>query len=224
MDIGEVYLRALQKSEQNLANGGIKLDRGRFVYLFNEAQDRLVRYYINRKDDETVKAIQFLLVYWRSLERKGRLDSPEATRFSLPDDFLWFSNVSGSFQKGECSATDFNMWDVKNENVHELLADENNRPSFDFRETFYSLGEDSIIVYEDGFNTEALRLTYYRKPRRVDISGYYRSDGSQSSDIDPELPDDIVIQVLDMMAKQFGLNEDNLNRYQFDKDNVNSFK
>lgn len=217
-------MRALQKSEQNLANGGIKLDRGRFVYLFNEAQDRLVRYYINRKDDETVKAIQFLLVYWRSLERKGRLDNPEATRFSLPDDFLWFSNVSGSFQKGECSATDFNMWDVKNENVHELLADENNKPSFDFRETFYSLGEDSIIVYEDGFNTEALRLTYYRSPRRVDISGYYRSDGSPSTDIDPELPDDLVIQVLDMMAKQFGLNEDNLNRYQFDKDNVNSFK
>lgn len=222
MDIGEVYLRALQKSEQNLANGGIKLDKGRFVFLFNESQDRLVRYYLNRKDDETVKSIQSLLVYWRSLDRLGRMESPEATRFALPEDFLWFSNVAGTFQMGECSVTDFNIWDVKNENVHELMADENNKPSFDFRETFYSIGEDSIIVYEDGFNTSSLRLTYYREPRRVDIEGYLRPDGTASSSVDPELPDDMVEQVLDMMAKQFGLNEDNLSRYQFDKDNVTS--
>ena len=28
----------------------------------------------------------------------------------------------------------FVMWETKNENVHELLGDDNNRPSFDYRE------------------------------------------------------------------------------------------
>ena len=97
MTIQEAYLRSLQKNEQNLANGGIKLDPGRFVLLFNEAQDRLVKYYLNRKDDETIRSIQNLLVYWMSLDNAGRMDDPESTSFNLPDDYLWFSNIKGVF-------------------------------------------------------------------------------------------------------------------------------
>lgn len=76
MTIQEAYLRSLQKNEQNLANGGIKLDPGRFVLLFNEAQDRLIRYYLNRKDDETIRSIQTLLVYWKSLNKINHIDDP----------------------------------------------------------------------------------------------------------------------------------------------------
>lgn len=220
MDIREAYLRALQKNETNLANGGIKLDKGRFVFLFNEAQDRLVWYYLNRKDDETVRSIQFLLRYWVDLDRLSRMTNPDATSFALPDDFLWFSNISGVFRRGECSVTDFGMWEVKNENVHELLADANNKPSFDFRETFYTIGDGSVVVYEDGFNTEALRMTYYRKPKRVDIEGYMRPDGTDSSTIDPELPDRLCEEVLDIVARQFSLNEQDLQKYQYDSLNT----
>ena len=220
MDIREAYLRALQKNETNLANGGIKLDKGRFVFLFNEAQDRLVWYYLNRKDDETVRSIQFLLNYWVDLDRLSRMTNPDATSFALPDDFLWFSNISGVFRRGECSVTDFGMWEVKNENVHELLADANNKPSFDFRETFYTIGDGSVVVYEDGFNTEALRMTYYRKPKRVDIEGYMRPDGTDSSTIDPELPDRLCEEVLDIVARQFSLNEQDLQKYQYESLNT----
>lgn len=220
MTIQEAYLRALQKNETNLANGGIKLDKGRFVLLFNEAQDRLVWHYINRKDDETVRTIQFLLRYWVDLDKLGRGQEPESTSFALPDDFLWFSNIAGTFRKGECSVTDFNMWEAKNENVHELFADANNKPSFDFRETFYTIGDDSVIVYEDGFNTESVRMTYYRKPVRVDISGYMKADGSASTDVDPELPERMCQEVLNLVTKQFSLNENELQRYQLDKDNT----
>lgn len=220
MDIKEAYLRALQKNETNLANGGIKLDKGRFVLLFNEAQDRLVWYYLNRKDDETIRSIQFLVKYWVDLDKTGRGQVPETTSFALPDDFLWFSNVAGTFRKGECSVTDFSLWEAKNENVHELLADANNKPSFDFRETFYTIGDSSIVVYEDGFNTESLRMTYYRKPTRVDIEGYMRPDGTSSADVDPELPERLCQEVLNMVTKQFELNENELQRYQLDKDNV----
>lgn len=224
MDIREAYLRALQKNETNLANGGIKLDKGRFVFLFNEAQDRLVWYYLNRKDDETVRSIQFLLRYWVDLDRLSRMTNPDATSFALPDDFLWFSNISGVFRRGECSVTDFGMWEVKNENVHELLADANNKPSFDFRETFYTIGDGSVVVYEDGFNTEALRMTYYRKPKRVDIEGYMRPDGTDSSTIDPELPDRLCEEVLDIVARQFSLNEQDLQKFQYDSLNTSLMK
>ena len=165
MTIQEAYLRSLQKNEQNLANGGIKLDPGRFVLLFNEAQDRLVKYYLNRKDDETIRSIQNLLVYWMSLDNAGRMDDPESTSFNLPDDYLWFSNIKGVFSYKGCEATDFVMWEAKNENIHELLGDENNRPSYDYRETFYSIGNGKVVVYESGFRTEEVKMTYYRRRR-----------------------------------------------------------
>lgn len=224
MTIQEAYLRSLQKNEQNLANGGIKLDPGRFVLLFNEAQDRLIRYYLNRKDDETIRSIQTLLVYWKSLNKVNHVDDPESTSFSLPDDYLWFSNIKGSFYYNGCEVGDFVMWEAKNENVHELLGDDNNRPSFDYRETFYTIGDGKVVVYEDGFRTDEVRMTYYRNPVRVDLAGYINAAGERSTDIDPELPDPLVEEILDMVAKQFNLNENELSRYRMDKDNVASFK
>lgn len=224
MTIQEAYLRSLQKNEQNLANGGIKLDPGRFVLLFNEAQDRLIRYYLNRKDDETIRSIQTLLVYWKSLNKVNHIDDPESTSFSLPDDYLWFSNIKGSFYYNGCEVGDFVMWEAKNENVHELLGDDNNKPSFDYRETFYTIGDGKVVVYEDGFRTDEVRMTYYRNPVRVDLAGYINAAGERSTDIDPELPDPLVEEILDMVAKQFNLNENELSRYRMDKDNVASFK
>lgn len=224
MTIQEAYLRSLQKNEQNLANGGIKLDPGRFVLLFNEAQDRLIRYYLNRKDDETIRSIQTLLVYWKSLNKINHIDDPESTLFGLPDDYLWFSNIKGAFSYNGCEVGDFVMWEAKNENVHELLGDDNNRPSFDYRETFYTIGDGKVVVYEDGFRTDEVRMTYYRNPVRVDLAGYINAAGERSTDIDPELPDPLVEEILDMVAKQFNLNENELQRYRFDKDNVASFR
>jgi hypothetical protein len=224
MTIQEAYLRSLQKNEQNLANGGIKLDPGRFVLLFNEAQDRLIRYYLNRKDDETIRSIQTLLVYWKSLNKINHIDDPESTSFDLPDDYLWFSNIKGAFSYKGCEVGDFVMWEAKNENVHELLGDDNNRPSFDYRETFYTIGDGKVVVYEDGFRTDEVRMTYYRNPVRVDLAGYINAAGDRSTDIDPELPDPLVEEILDMVAKQFNLNENELSRYRMDKDNVASFK
>lgn len=224
MTIQEAYLRSLQKNEQNLANGGIKLDPGRFVLLFNEAQDRLIRYYLNRKDDETIRSIQTLLVYWKSLNKINHIDDPESTLFGLPDDYLWFSNIKGAFSYNGCEVGDFVIWEAKNENVHELLGDDNNKPSFDYRETFYTIGDGKVVVYEDGFRTDEVRMTYYRNPVRVDLAGYINAAGERSTDIDPELPDPLVEEILDMVAKQFNLNENELSRYRMDKDNVASFK
>ena len=41
MKIVDCYLRALQKAEENMTNGGIKLDKARFVQLFNDEQNAL---------------------------------------------------------------------------------------------------------------------------------------------------------------------------------------
>lgn len=222
MNIVDCYLRALQKAEENMTNGGIKLDKARFVQLFNDEQNRLVRYILDKKNEEDIRYIQKLVVYSKELSKKSDKENPDSSLFSIPDDFFAFSNVSGVFSEGECTVTDFNMWEVKNENPHELLADEFNAPSFDFRETFYTIGEDSIRVYKKGFSVDSVLMTYYRYPKSVDIEGYIKSDNTNSSNIDPELDDKLIGIILNMIEKQFALNESEYGRYQLDSNNVSS--
>ena len=222
MTIQECYLKALQKAEENATNGGIKMDRARFIQIFNDEQVRLVRSFLDKRNDNRIKYIQKLMVYDKDLTKKNDYSAPKSTSFSFPSDYMEFVNVVATFKKGECEAIDFNLWETKNEDVQELLADEFNKPDFEFRETFYTVGEDSVKIYVGDFDVTSARMTYYRYPLKVDISGYIHVDGSQSSDIDPELDDRLVAQILNMVEKQFGLNESEYNRYQLDANNVSS--
>ena len=112
MKIVDCYLRALQKAEENMTNGGIKLDKARFVQLFNDEQNRLVRYILDKKNEEDIRYIQKLVVYSKELDEKGDKDNPESTLFSLPSDFFSFSNISGVFTKGECTKEDEKGFDI----------------------------------------------------------------------------------------------------------------
>lgn len=196
------------------------MDRARFIQMFNSEQIRLVRSFLDLRNDNRIKHIQRLMVYSRELERKGSFDKPKSVSFSFPDDYLEFVNVDGIFTKGECEVTDFAMWETKNEDIQELIADEFNKPNFEYRETFYTIGEDSVRVYVSDFDVKSLNMTYYRYPKNVDIEGYIKYDGTQSTSIDPELDDRLVEQILNMVEKQFGLNESEYTRYSLDADNV----
>lgn len=222
MRIIDCYLRALQKAEENATNGGIKLDKARFVQLFNEEQNRLVLYLLDKRNEDDIRYLQKLVVYSKDISKNRSIDNQISDLFSLPSDYFDFINVSGVFSRGECSASDFNLWEAKNENVNELLADEFNKPSYDYRDTFYTIGEEGVRVYKGDFNVDKLFLSYYRYPNPVDISGYIKSDNSSSTDIDPELDDKLVDIILNMVEKQFALNESEYNRYQIDSDNVRS--
>ena len=132
MRIIDCYLRALQKAEENATNGGIKLDKARFVQLFNEEQNRLVLYLLDKRNEDDIRYLQKLVVYSKDISKNRSIDNQISDLFSLPSDYFDFINVSGVFSRGECSASDFNLWEAKNENVNELLADEFNKPSYDY--------------------------------------------------------------------------------------------
>lgn len=99
MKIVDCYLRALQKAEENMTNGGIKLDKARFVQLFNDEQNRLVRYILDKKNEEDIRYIQKLVVYSKELDEKGDKDNPESTLFSLPSDFFSFQTYQAYLPK-----------------------------------------------------------------------------------------------------------------------------
>ena len=224
MKIADAYLMALQKSEQNLSNGGIRLDKARFIQLFNECQNKYVSYILEKKNKDDIRDIQKLVVSSKSLKRSGVIDTPQCYVFSLPDDFFSFIDISGRFSDGKCSSPIFDLHEVKGENVALLFADHNHKPSFKHRETFYTIGGDGVKIYVDDFQVQSAFLTYYRYPVQVDISGYIRSDGSDSVDVDPEFDDKVVNEILDMVDKQHALNESDFQRFQAGQANVSTPK
>lgn len=88
MNIVDCYLRALQKAEENMTNGGIKLDKARFVQLFNDEQNRLVRYILDKKNEEDIRYIQKLVVYSKELSKKSDKENPDSSLFSILMIFL----------------------------------------------------------------------------------------------------------------------------------------
>lgn len=216
MTINEAYLKFLEKVNKNYTNDNISADRGRFILLFNEVQNKFVEWVLEKRNEDEIRYVQKLLIYDKRLKLKQKVLNHQD--FKLPSDFFSFSNIQAFASKDSCKNEKIYLFEIKQENREELLHDEFNKPSFKYRETFYSFGEDEVKIYIDEFDISKVFLTYYRYPIQVDISGYVKEDGSNSIDIDPELDDKVVDRILTTCSKDFNVNSENLQRFQFDKD------
>ncbi|NDU95745.1 hypothetical protein [Spirosoma terrae] len=88
-------------------------------------------------------------------------------------------------------------------NLSELLRDPLNNPSWDWRETLYTLQADGLHLYlAPDFMIDQVKLTYYRYPVNIDLNGYITDSGSAASTINPELEDVACDQILDRLAKE----------------------
>lgn len=220
MNVQDAYLSFLEKVNQNNTNDNISADKGRFVTIYNEEQNRYVEWLIEKRNVSKVHDIQKILVKDKVLDFGSKKENVQ--NFLLPKNFFSFVNIKGFAGNGVCSNQPMLLFEVKPENVHELLADDNNKPSFEFRESFYTISSDSVNVYVENFSLEKLLLTYYRYPVQVDIAGYIKSNGKASKNIDPEFDDKVVDRIITACAKAFNVNNDNLQRFQLDRDRLYS--
>lgn len=218
MTIQEAYLRFVNKVNKNLTNDNISVDKGRFILTYNEVQNKYVEWLLNQSDDEK-RSLQSLIVNEKDVKRVTSRESHQ--EFELPENFFSHIHLSAYASKGGCEDKIF-TWEVKGENIDELYTDVDNEPSFDYRETFYTFGDNKVNIFRKNFDISKVLLTYYRFPKKVDIAGYIKIDNSNSEDIHPEFNDAIVDRILTICAKDFHLNADNLGRYQFDIAQTNS--
>lgn len=218
MNINATYLKFLNKVNKNFINDNIAVDKGRFVIIFNEAQNKYVDWVISQNNTSLIRNIQKLKVNNEELSKSNTFDNIDS--FSLPSNFFRFINVRAIAKKGSCTDYLHDLFEIKGENEHELYNDNDNEPSFEYRESFYSFSSDSIDIYKKDFEITNVVLTYYRFPRPVDIAGYYKIDNTVPQDIDSEFSDDIVDKILDICVKDFNVNSDNLERYQIDNNEI----
>lgn len=117
---------------------------------------------------------------------------------NIPKDYGWFKSVRVEGSKDGCIDVISDLHHIEEANVNTWLNDWSKQPSFDFRQTFYTLSNNKIKVYTNNdFRVEKLILIYYRLPKEFDIDGCDWYDDRISSDIGLEFKDDVCELIID---------------------------
>ena len=117
---------------------------------------------------------------------------------SLPKDYLRYIRSYCSAKNEKCNYKNLKVYLQEESNLNTLLDNDFINPSFDWDETIGTIVENKLKVFtQNKFKINKVYLTYLRKPRNIDIVGYIKQDGTSSTTIDPELPDDIVEMSID---------------------------
>jgi len=219
MTITTAYTRFLQLVNGNMTNNNISVDRPRFVLLFNSSQIRFVENILDKKNDDSPRYISELLIVDKKL---GRVSEQKThSSFELPENYFDLSSAYAEASLDGCT-DDIKLFEAKPEDQEEKYNDWSHEPSFKYRESFYIPSEGNLLVYRKDFKIEKAYLTYYRKPKKVDIAGYIHLDKTPSTTIDPELSDKAVEKILRIMSKEVAANAGDSSQYQLDKDRLNS--
>jgi hypothetical protein len=99
--------------------------------------------------------------------------------------------------------------------------DDNYNPSFKWRTTIATLGNDNLTVYTDGkFTVDQVYVTYLRYPLSIDVQGYVKFDGTSSVNQDCELPEYAKSDIVDLAVKFAAQSNDNQAQAVFAEDRL----
>lgn len=214
----ETYFRFLQLVNRNATNNNTDVDRGRFVRMYNDMQNRFVEWVLEKRNEDDIRDIQLLLQ--KDVPLSSLAEEERFVTFQLPQNYFDFANLNAKVKAECCPEDDIYLFETKSEDVEELWIDTNNEPSFPWRETFYHLSNNSVTLYRKNFDITKVNLTYYRYPLQIDLDGYLRLDNSVSTNIDPEFDDKVVGRILLAMSKEFAAITNDTASYQMDKDRL----
>lgn len=116
----------------------------------------------------------------------------------LPSDYFRYIRTFCDGLTQSCSEKRIKIYLQEESNLNTLLNNEFINPSFEWGETIATIAGKRIKVFtQNKFKINKVYLTYLRKPKNIDIVGYYKKDGSPSITIDPELSEDLIEMSID---------------------------
>lgn len=214
MDVQLAYDKFQIKANSNSETGKIAIDRGRFVIIYNEAQNKLIEYILDKKNEDDIRYIQKILVSDHVItESFSKFDYQE---YKLPEDYFDFSSVYAEASTGKCKNKKIALFEIKDDDKTLISDDENNKPSFIARESFMHITSDKLKVYKEGFTLDKVFLSYYRYPVQIALSNPDNPESDFDIRFNPEFDDKFVDRVISSATGEFELNTMN-QKAQFDK-------
>lgn len=109
----------------------------------------------------------------------------------LPKDFLSLASLEVLAERDGCK--DSITVDLLEQGNTEFFLNENTtEPSFEWRQSFYTMNSNKLRIYTSDFNILSCKFVYYRKPHPIAIEGCEDEFGAPISDTQCEFKDDVV--------------------------------
>jgi hypothetical protein len=204
-----LQLKIKQRLNKLASNDYENLEGWQIIEAFNKAQIEWVRRQLHagnvyKEGDEGSKRriddLQLLLLQVPLLGTQTLLYFESNL---LPLDYLEYKRVS-TFAKTECCKPEtMTVYLAEEANVDELLDDQFRTPSYEWGETFCTLMGNKIRIYTNNqFDVVNPTLTYYRKPRYIQIANVVDPYTGlvSATDVTCEFKDDIVELLIDEAA------------------------
>lgn len=218
MTIDSAYIQFLNKVNRNADSNNITASKDRFVTLYNEEQIRRMEGVFQDKNSDFIREIQQFLVTKNNLLPTTLLDT-KATVL-LPTDYFQLSSAYIFAETKKCKQIRVSLFEIKDLDTEQVLSDKHNEPSLRYREAPFYIGSDAIQVFTKDFKVSNATVTYYRYPRKVDMQGIIKEDGTAGNNIDPEGDDAWVNRVISMCAESYFRNNGDTAQIQINKDRI----
>lgn len=206
--VEQSYQKYLQKVEKNITNDGISTDRGRFILLYNESEDKFVEMALQQRGVDDIRYIQHLLKLDYSIRESVLVF--DHYDFKLPKDYFDLADARAKASKRICLEKLIDLWEVQSENISSILSDVDNKPSFEWREAPFTINSNQISVYTDTtFTIDEVLLDYYKYPNRISLIDPYNSDSKFDESIKIEWDDKALDRIISICAGEFDMNEGN---------------
>jgi len=212
MKISEVYDRYLLKVEKNSTNDNISTDKQRFLELFNMYSISFTEYIYGLKNEESMRYIQNLLVKELNIN-KGKKEIDHFS-FELPKDYLLYSSAFALGSKGECLNRKIDLpLEVLDIEKDLYYNDSNTSPSFEYRESFITIGSNSVNVFYTDFTVNSLILSYYRYPTKHSLTDPNNPESDFDDNQEVDFDEKAINRILSATASGFDINN-NSERWQ----------
>ena len=210
----QAFIKFQIKINETYESSKIGIDRGRFVILYNEAQNKMVEFILSKKNTDDYTYIQNILVPNKKLPRLTSIN--DADVFEMPEDLLNLSSAYSTATQGKCKDAKIFLFDIKDDNKTEVLQDEFNKPSFLAREAPMSIADNKLYLYKDNFTHNNLFLSYYRYPKQIKLLDPDNPESQFDPNINPEFDDLLLDRILSMAASEFEINTES-QKFQVDR-------
>lgn len=203
----QVKERYIVKSEKNGTNDNITTDNYRICLLYNESQNKFLTLHLQNRAIDDVRYVQNFLVLDKEIPYSSK--SEDKYNFELPDNYFDLSDVRGKAEKDNCQDI-INLYEMRTENLNELLTDEYTKPSFEWREALYTVNSNSLSIYTDKtFKVNDILLNYYRYPKQLELTNEQDPESGFKIDSVIEWDDKSLDDIISLMVFNSDINENN---------------
>jgi hypothetical protein len=119
---------------------------------------------------------------------------------NFPNNYLEYKRISTN-ATSECCTTERSMtvYLAEEANVDLIMRDPLKRPDFEWGETFCTMQNNTVRIYHRDFTIASPTLTYYRRPRMIEIAGCTDpyTQAVPATDTTCEFKDDVVELIID---------------------------